>query len=96
MRNEKKNVTLKIGENYKFAGYDWTVCEVDNKRHAAVIQSHGVTHGEWPGYAMQKFGGKADTFYALDIDGHDISAYDDKMYALYKAIIDVEDTSDSS
>ena len=44
---------------------------------------------------MQKFGGKADTFYALDIDGEDISAYDDKMYALYKSIIDVEDTSAS-
>ena len=95
LSNENTYAILEPGKTYKFAGYDWTACEVDNDRHTAVIQSHGVTHGEWPGYAMQKFSGKADTFYALDIDGHDISAYDDKMYALYKAIIDVEDTSAS-
>lgn len=93
MRNEKKNVTLKIGENYKFAGYNWTVCEVDNKCHAAVIQSHGVTHGEWPGFAMQKFGGIANGIYGLDIDGEDISAYDNKMKELYDNIKEVENTS---
>ncbi len=92
---KQKYAMPEIGKTYKFAGYDWAACEVDNDRHTAVIQSHGVTHGDWPGYAMQKFGGKADTFYALDIDGEDISAYDDKMYALYKSIIDVEDTSAS-
>lgn len=82
-----------LGKTYKFAGYDWTVCEVDNKRHAAVIQSHGVTHGAWPGYVMQKFGGKANVIYELDIDGEDISAYDNEMKELYDNIKDAENTS---
>ena len=84
---------VKTGETYKFAGYDWTVCEVDNKRHSAVIQSHGVTHGAWPGFAMQKFGGKVNDIYRLDIDGEDISAYDNKMKELYDNIKEVENTS---
>ena len=82
-----------LGKTYKFAGYDWTVCEVDNKRHAAVIQSHGVTHGAWPGYVMQKFGGKANVIYELDIDGEDISVYDNEMKELYDNIKDAENTS---
>ncbi len=44
---------------------------------------------------MLKFGGKVDDFYATDIDGEDISAYDDKMLALYDALKDVEDKSAS-
>lgn len=88
-------VFLEAGKTYKFAGYDWTVCEVDSKRHTAVFQSHGVTSGAWPGYVMQKFGGKANAFYGSDIDGEDISDYDDKMQALYDTIKDAEDSSAS-
>ena len=44
---------------------------------------------------MQKFGGKANAFYGSDIDGADISAYDDKMQELYDAIKDAEDSSAS-
>ena len=83
---------LDMEKNYKLAGYIWSFVKVD-KNHA-VIQSHGVTAGPWPGFKMLKFGGK-DDFYATDIDGEDISAYDDKMLALYDAIKDVEDKSAS-
>lgn len=83
--------TVKVGETYKFAGYDWTVCEVDSKRHTAVIQSHGVTSGAWPGFKMAEFGN--GDYYADSIDGQDISAYDHKLKELYNAIKDVEDKS---
>ena len=83
---------LDMEKNYKLAGYIWSFVKVD-KNHA-VIQSHGVTAGPWPGFKMLKFGGK-DDFYATDLDGEDISAYDDKMLALYDAIKDAEDTSAS-
>lgn len=53
---EKTYATLKLGKTYKFAGYNWMACEVDNDRHVVVIQSHGVTHGAWPGYTMPQFG----------------------------------------
>lgn len=91
--NENTYANLESSKTYKFAGYDWTACEVDNKRHVAVIQSHGVTHGEWPGYKMPQFGN--GNYYTNSIDGHDISAYDNKMKELYDAIKDVEDTSAS-
>lgn len=78
---------------YKFAGYNWTACELINNGKTLVIQSHGVTHGAWPGFKMEKFGGNADTFYTADIACEDISAYDDKMQALYDDIKDVEDRS---
>lgn len=84
---------LDMEKNYKLAGYIWSFVKVD-KNHA-VIQSHGVTAGPWPGFKMLKFGGKVDDFYATDIDGEDISAYDDKMMALYDAIKDAEDSSTS-
>ena len=89
--NENTYAILEPGKTYKFAGYDWTVCEVDNKRHAAVIQSHGVTHGAWPGYKMPQFGN--GDYYGDSIDGHDISNYDNKTQALYDSIKDVEDKS---
>ncbi len=85
--------SIELGKEYLFAGYDWTVCEVDKEHHTAVIQSHGVTSGVWPGYVMQKFGGKANVIYGLDIDGEDISAYDNKMKELYDTIKDAENTS---
>ena len=84
-----------LGKTYKFAGYKWTACELINNGKTLVIQSHGVTHGKWPGYKMLKFGGNVDNFYAADIDGEDISAYDDKMRSLYDAIKDAEDSSTS-
>ncbi len=84
---------LDMEKNYKLAGYIWSFVKVD-KNHA-VIQSHGVTAGPWPGFKMLKFGGKVDDFYATDLDGEDISAYDDKMLALYDALKDVEDKSAS-
>ena len=87
--SEKTYATLKPGKTYKFAGYSWTACEVNNDRHVAVIQSRGVTHGAWPGYKMPQFGN--GNYYSNSIDGKDISDYDDKMRALYDDIKDAED-----
>ena len=58
-----------------------------------MIQSHGVTHGAWPGFKMKKFGN--GDYYADSIDRQDISAYDRKLNELYNAIKDVEDKSAS-
>ena len=93
MNNEEQYANLELGKTYNFMGYKWTACELINNGKTLVIQSHGVTHGAWPGYVMPQFGGNADTFYTADIAGEDISAYDDKMQALYDAIKDVEDKS---
>lgn len=86
---EKTYATLKLGKTYKFAGYNWMACEVDNDCHVVVIQSHGVTHGAWPGYTMPQFGN--GNYYSNSINGKDISDYDDKMRALYDDIKDAED-----
>ena len=91
--SEKTYATLKPGKTYKFAGYSWTACEVNNDRHVAVIQSHGITHGMWPGFVIPKFGN--GNYYGRSIDGKDSSDYDEKMSALYNAIKDVEDKSAS-
>lgn len=96
MFNENKSISKNApepGKIYKFAGYKWTVCEVDSKRHTAVIQSHGVTHGKWPGFVMPQFGNS--NYYFKSIDGEDISAYDNKMKELYDTIKDAENTSAS-
>ena len=90
---KQKAATLELGKTYRLAGYNWTACELINNGKTAVIQSHGVTHGEWPGFKMAKFGGEINTNFAVDIDGHNISAYDNKMQSLYDAIKDVEDKS---
>ena len=82
-----------LGKTYKFAGYNWTACELINNGKTLVIQSHGVTHGEWPGFAMPQFGN--GDYYSKSIDGEDISAYDNKMKELYDTIKDVEDISSS-
>ena len=84
---EDKSLVLEPGKTYKFAGYSWTACEVNNDRYVAVIQSRGVTHGAWPGFKMTEFDSK------YSIDGYDISAYDVKTKKLYEAITDVEDKS---
>ena len=86
---EDKSLVLEPGKTYKFAGYSWTACEVNNDRHVAVIQSRGVTNGAWPGFKMTEFDSK------YSIDGYDISAYDVKTKKLYEAIKDVEDKSAS-
>lgn len=86
---EDKSLVLELGKTYKFAGYSWTACEVNNDRHVAVIQSRGVTHGAWPGFKITEFDSK------YSIDGYDISAYDVKTKKLYDAIKDVEDKSAS-
>ncbi len=91
--SEKTYATLKPSKTYKFAGYSWTACEVNNDRHVAVIQSHGITHGMWPGFVIPKFGN--GNYYGRSIDGQDSSDYDEKMSALYNAIKDVEDKSAS-
>lgn len=86
-----KNTKIQLGKEYQFAGYYWTVCELDEERYTAVIQSHGVTTGPWPGFKMSQFGN--GHYYGSDIDGQDISSYDDKTQKLYDAIKDVEDMS---
>lgn len=93
MNNEEQYANLELGKTYKFAGYNWTACELINKGKTLVIQSHGVTHGEWPGFAMPQFGN--GDYYSKSIDGEDISAYDNKMKELYDTIKDVEDISSS-
>lgn len=93
MNNEEQYANLELGKTYNFMGYKWTSCELINNGKTLVIQSHGVTCGTWPGFKMLKFGGKVDAFYATDIAGEDISAYDGKLKELYNAIKDVEDTS---
>ena len=93
MLNENKSISKNApepGKTYKFAGYKWTVCEVDSKRHTAVIQSHGVTHGKWPGFVMPQFGNS--NYYFKSIDGEDISAYVNKMKELYDTIKEAENT----
>lgn len=72
---------FRVGQTYSFMGYDWTACELINKGKTLVIQSHGVTHGEWPGFVMPQFGNS--NYYFKSIDGEDISAYDNKMKELY-------------
>ena len=89
----KGNSVVELGKTYQFASYKWTACELINKGKTLVIQSHGVTHGKWPGFKMEKFGN--GNYYDDSIDGQDISGYDDKMQSLYDAIKDVEDTSAS-
>lgn len=93
MNGEKQYASLELGKTYKFAGYVWTVCELVNDGRTAVIQSHGITHGAWPGFVMSQFGN--GNYYADSIDGQNISAYDDRLKELYNAIKDVEDKSAS-
>lgn len=93
MNNEEQYANLELGKTYNFMGYKWTACELINNGKTLVIQSHGVTYGEWPGYKMSQFGN--GNYYANSIDGQNISDYDDKMRALYDSIKDVEDISSS-
>lgn len=91
MNSEKQYANLELGKTYNFMGYKWTACELINNGKTLVIQSHGVTHGAWPGFVMPQFGN--GDYYSQSIDGQDISGYDDKTQKLYDAIKDVEDTS---
>ena len=87
----RRREIFRVGQIYSFMGYDWTACELINNGKTAVIQSHGVTAGPWPGYTLSQFGN--GNYYADSIDGQDISSYDDKMQPLYNVIKEVEDTS---
>lgn len=87
----KNDASLESGKSYGFMGCNWTVCEFVNDGMTAVLQSHGVTEGPWPGFIMPQFGN--DNYYGADIDGQDISGYDKKMVALYDSIKDIEDTN---
>ena len=89
----KNDNTLELGKTYNFMGYEWTACELINNGKTLVIQSHGVTHGAWPGFVMPQFGN--GDYYSKSIDGEDISAYDNKMKELYDTIKDAEDSSAS-
>ena len=91
MNSEKQYANLELGKTYDFMGYNWTACELINNGKTLVIQSHGVTTGPWPGFKMSQFGN--GHYYGSDIDGQDISSYDDKTQKLYDAIKDVEDMS---
>lgn len=91
--SESENSTVELEKTYRLAGYNWTVCELVNGGRTAVIQSHGVTSGAWLGYKMPQFGN--GEYYKADIDGQDISNYDNKTQTLYDTIKDVEDKSAS-
>lgn len=90
MNSEEQYANLELGKTYDFMGYKWTACELINNGKTLVLQSHGVTHGAWPGFVMPQFGN--GHFYSKSIAGEDISGYDDKMQALYYAIKDTEDS----
>lgn len=91
MNNEEQYANLELGKTYNFMGYKWTACELINNGKTLVIQSHGVTTGPWPGFKLSQFGN--GHYYGSDIDGQDISSYNDKTQKLYDAIKDFEDTS---
>lgn len=91
MNNEEQYANLELGKIYDFMGYNWTACELINNGKTLVIQSHGVTTGPWPGFKLSQFGN--GHYYWSDIDGQDISSYNDKTQKLYDAIKDFEDTS---
>ena len=82
---------LFVGNTYKFGGYNWIVAEKSGVSGYAVLQSTGVTGGAWPGYAMSKFGN--NNYYSSNIDGQDISDYNQKTKDLYAAIKAAEYTS---
>lgn len=69
-----------VGSTYSFGGYDWIAAE--DKGDWVVLQSKGVTSGYWPGY---KLWGRNNN-YRRDIDGRDISEYDEKTQKLYNDI----------
>ena len=92
--------TLTAGTTYNFGGYSWVAAEVNS--NYAVLQSTGVTSGAWPGYVMtgptspsSGSWGNANTAYAGNIDGLNISGYNSTMSTLYNNIKAAEYTSAS-
>lgn len=79
-------MTLVVGNTYKFAGYDWTCAEAIDGGYC--LQSQGVTSGYWPGYTLPKWGNGSN--YGSNIDGQDMSDYDDVTKSLYKKIKSAE------
>lgn len=88
MNSEEQYANLELGKTYNFMGYKWTACELINNGKTLVIQSHGVTTGPWPGSKLSQFGN--GHYYGSDIDGQDISSYNDKTQKLYDAIKDLK------
>ena len=80
------SVILTAGETYTLGGYEWVAAEVNDGY--VTLQSKGVTGGLWPGYTVAQFGN--GSFYESNIDGQDISGYDDKTTALYNSIKSAE------
>lgn len=87
-QNRRKKTEKKLADEhtYSLGGYDWLVAET--KGNCAVLQSCGVTSGEWPGYVMPECGG--GDWYDQNIDGKNISSYDATMSKLYACIKDAE------
>lgn len=95
--------TLTAGTTYTFGGYSWVCAETSG--NLAVLQSTGVTSGYWPGYIMSgtitNAAGNtltltsANSYFTSNIDGYDISNYDQKTKDLYAAIKAAEYTNAS-
>lgn len=83
----KGGVTLTNGNTYKFGGYSWMVAE-QGSGYAVLQANKPVTSGPWPGYRLPQFGNNSD--YTKNIDGQDISNYDDKTRTLYNTIKSAE------
>lgn len=77
---------LEVGKYYQLAGYEWMCAEKIDGGY--VLQSTGVTSGYWPGYKMSKWGN--GNLYNSNIDGQDISDYDENSKHLYDNIKKVE------
>ena len=92
--------TLTEGTTYTLGGHNWIAAEVGSGY--AVLQSWGLTGGNWPGYAMSgtitnAAGssinlGSANSYYNGNIDGYDISNYNSATQNLYNSIKAVEKT----
>lgn len=77
------------GRTYYFgeSSVPWVAAEVDNTHHTAVLQSvTGVSYNMWPGYTY-------DYWDRHDIDGQDISNYDNALSSLYREIKWAENTN---
>lgn len=89
-----------IGDTYSFGGFNWTAAE-DLGDNAVCLQSQGMTSGTWPGYKLSKdytetkdYGG-ANSYYADNIDGDNITHYDSTTMLWYIDYGSVEKTGQS-
>lgn len=70
-------ITLIEGQYYHFAGQDWICAE--NKNGFSILQSNGITSGQWPGYIK-------DSVNPPGMDNVDISEYYPILKQLYDEI----------